>query len=241
MPGLNLRQIPAHNNFLHSGPEIFNSGKARTGTQGLKPPKMHASSGMMLMLIGGCLDGVSAFNLLSVGNNFYRNTVVGLEWNGLSCKYGSLVKHASTISRGLQLKTPGSRQFLRICAPNMLYDTSSKTSSWNELESILSSKEQPKPPAKLTLYRDTNGWCPFCERVWIALEYKKIEHDTVKISLMNKPQWFKDIVPTALVPAIELHDSAWKPDVRGSGRLMWESADILKSLDDLFPDSPPLR
>ena len=26
----------------------------------------------------------------------------------------------------------------------------------------------------LTLYRDTNGWCPFCERVWIGLEKKGI-------------------------------------------------------------------
>ena len=33
------------------------------------------------------------------------------------------------------------------------------------------------PPAsrgtpELKLYRDTNAWCPFCERVWLALEYK---------------------------------------------------------------------
>ncbi len=26
----------------------------------------------------------------------------------------------------------------------------------------------------LTLYRGTNGWCPFCERVWIGLEKKGI-------------------------------------------------------------------
>ena len=26
----------------------------------------------------------------------------------------------------------------------------------------------------LTLYRDTNGWCPFCERGWIGLEKKGI-------------------------------------------------------------------
>ena len=30
---------------------------------------------------------------------------------------------------------------------------------------------EERAPA-LTLYRDTNGWCPFCERVWVALEAK---------------------------------------------------------------------
>ncbi|KAH8069298.1 glutathione transferase [Aureococcus anophagefferens] len=32
---------------------------------------------------------------------------------------------------------------------------------------------EERAPA-LTLYRDTNGWCPFCERVWVALEKKGI-------------------------------------------------------------------
>lgn len=29
-----------------------------------------------------------------------------------------------------------------------------------------------KPP--VLLYRDSNSWCPFCERVWFALEEKQI-------------------------------------------------------------------
>ena len=38
---------------------------------------------------------------------------------------------------------------------------------WQELESRLPSVggEGATTPV-LTLYRDTNGWCPFCERVW---------------------------------------------------------------------------
>jgi glutathione S-transferase len=112
--------------------------------------------------------------------------------------------------------------------------------SWNEIEA-LSPAEPKKSPAKLTFYRDTNGWCPFCERVWIALEHKQIEYDTIKINLKDKPQWFKDIVPTALVPAIELHNNEWTAETRGSGKMMWESMDILNSLDELFPDTPRIR
>ena len=60
---------------------------------------------------------------------------------------------------------------------------------------------EERAPA-LTLYRDTNGWCPFCERVWVALEKKGIPYDEVLINLQDKPDWYKEIVPTTLVPAI---------------------------------------
>jgi len=30
-----------------------------------------------------------------------------------------------------------------------------------------------------TLFRERHGWCPYSERVFLALEYKGIEYDTV--------------------------------------------------------------
>ena len=90
----------------------------------------------------------------------------------------------------------------------------------------------------LTLYRDTNGWCPFCERVWIGLEKKGIPYDEKLINLQDKPQWYLDIVPTTLVPAIEWHDENWKADTPGSGALVWESKDILEMLDARFAETP---
>ena len=50
------------------------------------------------------------------------------------------------------------------------------------------------PPVRL--YRDTNSWCPCCERVWFALEEKEIPFATEFIDLSNKPKWFTDLVPT---------------------------------------------
>lgn len=90
----------------------------------------------------------------------------------------------------------------------------------------------------LTLYRDTNGWCPFCERVWIGLEAKGIPYDEKLVNLQDKPQWYLDIVPTTLVPAVEFHDATWKADVPGSGKLVWESKDILEALDEKFAPNP---
>ena len=91
----------------------------------------------------------------------------------------------------------------------------------------------------LTLYRDTNGWCPFCERVWIGLEKKGIPYDEKLINLQDKPQWYLDIVPTTLVPAIEWHDENWRADTPGSGALVWESKDILEKLDEKFAATRP--
>lgn len=83
------------------------------------------------------------------------------------------------------------------------------------------------PP--VLLYRDTNSWCPFCERVWFALEEKQIPFATEFIDLSNKPKWYTDLVPTALVPAAKIE-----------GKLIYESKDILLALEERFDNSPLL-
>ena len=47
-------------------------------------------------------------------------------------------------------------------------------------------------------------------------------YDEKLINLQDKPQWYLDIVPTTLVPAIEWHDENWKAVTPGSGELVWE-------------------
>jgi glutathione S-transferase len=78
-----------------------------------------------------------------------------------------------------------------------------------------------KPP--VLLYRDTNSWCPFCERVWFALEEKEIPFETEFIDLSNKPKWYTDLVPTAKVPGAKIE-----------GKLVYESKDILLALEEKF-------
>lgn len=81
-----------------------------------------------------------------------------------------------------------------------------------------------KPP--VLLYRDSNSWCPFCERVWFALEEKEIPFETEFIDLNNKPKWYTDLVPTTLVPAAYIE-----------GKLVYESKDILLELEDQFGET----
>ncbi|WP_416668853.1 glutathione S-transferase family protein [Egbenema bharatensis] len=90
-------------------------------------------------------------------------------------------------------------------------------------------KLPPNTKPLVLLYRDTNSWCPFCERVWFALEEKQIPFDTEFIDLSNKPKWYTDLVPTALVPAAKIE-----------GQLVYESKDILLALEERFPDPPLL-
>lgn len=90
-------------------------------------------------------------------------------------------------------------------------------------------KLPPDTAPPVLLYRDTNSWCPFCERVWFALEEKEIPFETEFIDLSNKPKWYTDLVPTTLVPAAKIE-----------GNLVYESKDILLALEERFKEHPLL-
>jgi len=94
-----------------------------------------------------------------------------------------------------------------------------------------SSARRRGAPAELTFYRDTNAWCPFCERVWLALEHKGVAFDQEFVDLRDKPSWYTDLVPTGMVPAARFaRDDA----------LVWESAELLRELEARFPEKPSL-
>ncbi|MCF4969592.1 glutathione S-transferase family protein, partial [Nostoc sp. CMAA1605] len=86
-------------------------------------------------------------------------------------------------------------------------------------------KLPPNTEPPVLLYRDTNSWCPFCERVWFALEEKEIPFATEFIDLSNKPKWYTELVPTTLVPAAKIEEN-----------LVYESKDILLALETRFPN-----
>eukprot|EP00667_Euglena_gracilis_P006970 EG_transcript_7036 len=92
---------------------------------------------------------------------------------------------------------------------------------------------QPPATGRLTLYRDRNGWCPYTERVWLAMLYKGLDFDEVLIDLQGtKPPWYKSEVRTGNTPAICFPD----------GRVRWESLDLLRVLEEYYPPPayPPL-
>ncbi|KAJ1444005.1 hypothetical protein B484DRAFT_321249, partial [Ochromonadaceae sp. CCMP2298] len=86
----------------------------------------------------------------------------------------------------------------------------------------------------VTLHRDTAAWCPYCEKVWLLLEEKRIPYFVKKVPLScygKKPQSFLTINPQGGLPVAVI-----------DGRVMAESNDILFFLDKAFPSPqhPPM-
>ena len=86
---------------------------------------------------------------------------------------------------------------------------------------------RPSAAARPILFRERNGWCPYSQRVWLALEYKQIPYETVLVDNTGggKPTWF-----SGNTPQISWDDKDHQA----------ESLDILRALDARFPDSAAL-
>ena len=96
---------------------------------------------------------------------------------------------------------------------------------------------------RLTLYRDASAWCPYCQKVWLLLEEKRVPYKVVTMPLNAygyKPAWWTRRVDGGKLPAAEI-----------DGELHLESLAIMETIDELFsPDgaagawegaSPPTR
>ena len=77
--------------------------------------------------------------------------------------------------------------------------------------------------AKLIFYRDRHAWCPYCQKIWLWLEFKKIPYKIEKINMFcygEKEQWYLKKVNSGKLPAIELN-----------GEIITESDNIIDFLE----------
>ncbi|PWA73171.1 dehydroascorbate reductase 2 [Artemisia annua] len=56
---------------------------------------------------------------------------------------------------------------------------------------------------------DVLGECPFCQRVLLTLELKKLPYITHLINMENKPEWFVEVNLDGIVPLIKFDDEKW--------------------------------
>jgi len=85
---------------------------------------------------------------------------------------------------------------------------------------------QPESAVRVTLFRDNHAWCPYCQKVWLWLEEKRVPYKISKVTMFcygQKESWYKKIVPSGMLPALQL-----------DGRLITESDVILASLEEAF-------
>ncbi|CAK9067722.1 unnamed protein product [Durusdinium trenchii] len=86
--------------------------------------------------------------------------------------------------------------------------------------------ERQKPRVKI--FRDQAAWCPYCQKVWLLLEEKKVDYEIEKVPMRSygdKPKEFLQLVPRGLLPAMEL-----------DGKVMTESLDIMFTIERAFPN-----
>ncbi|MEB3307387.1 MAG: glutathione S-transferase family protein [Cyanobacteriota bacterium] len=84
---------------------------------------------------------------------------------------------------------------------------------------------------RVTLFRDHHAWCPYCQKVWLWLEERRIPYRIRKVTMFcygEKERWYRQLVPSGMLPALQLDD-----------RLITESDRILEALEAAFGSRGP--
>ena len=66
---------------------------------------------------------------------------------------------------------------------------------------------QSESSVRVTLYRDHHAWCPYCQKIWLYLEEKRIPYRVAKVTMFcygDKERWYLQKVPSGMLPALEL-------------------------------------
>ncbi len=104
----------------------------------------------------------------------------------------------------------------------------------NNSYSLLRLFGQDKSSIRVILYRDKHAWCPYCQKIWLWLEWKRIPYQVRKVTMRcygEKEDWYLRKVPSGIFPAIELDNE-----------LITESDQILINLEKVFgPLGMPLQ
>jgi len=85
---------------------------------------------------------------------------------------------------------------------------------------------------RVTLYRDHASWCPYCQKVWMTLEEKRIPYRVEKINMRcygDKPREFMRLQPSGAVPVAIIDGTVYN-----------QSNDIMFALESIFSEHKPL-
>ena len=96
------------------------------------------------------------------------------------------------------------------------------TNSYSSIRLFGKSEEE----IRVTLYRDHHAWCPYCQKVWLWLEWKQIPYKIKKVTMYcygKKEAWYTKKVPSGILPALELDNN-----------IITESDQILLTLEKAF-------
>lgn len=93
----------------------------------------------------------------------------------------------------------------------------------------LYNEKNTEKDVRVTFYRDSASWCPYCQKVWMTLEEKQIPYRIEKVNMRcygDKPQSFLRMQPSGNIPVAEI-----------DGVVYNQSNDIMYALETKFPES----
>ena len=101
-------------------------------------------------------------------------------------------------------------------------------------------ESKSKSNVSITFYRDSAAWCPYCQKVYIALEEKQIPYRVVKVDMnsyagSSKPSDFLRIQPSGSLPCavIHRHREGNQNQNQSEDQVIQQSDDILAAIDAL--------
>lgn len=124
--------------------------------------------------------------------------------------------------RLFQVQTPSERKF-RVDLERGAGDPSALAN-----KRLFGGDTQPR----VTFYRDSAAWCPYCAKVWMALEERRVSYEVVKIDMRcygkNKPTEFLKMQPNGNLPCVVIE-----------GRVISESDEIVDAVDQVGSSQTP--
>ncbi len=126
------------------------------------------------------------------------------------------------MTSGQALETAFTWEELQRLVPKEIDRVNGQNNSYSRLRLF----GQSEKAVRVTLYRDNHAWCPYCQKVWLWLEWKQIPYKIKKVTMRcygNKETWYRRLVPSGMLPALEIDD-----------QLITESDFILLALENIF-------
>ncbi|KAH8148611.1 uncharacterized protein LAJ45_07322 [Morchella importuna] len=201
------------------------AGRVRVGDPGgddvLDGMGMGGMGGMVLDGSGGAGDdGVAGSEVMGAGLDQY----------GLPGMLGEVHRHSLEESDRIKKCTVEREGIKRQKEMKKVQKTYPKKASGQALQTV----KRHSKPNELKLFGSC--FCPFVQRVWIALEVKGLNYQYIEVDPYKKPQSLLDINPRGLVPALKHGD--WG---------CYESTVLLDYLEDLgvgtalLPEHPQVK
>ena len=158
----------------------------------------------MLSNMGGRLSAAAAGTAAASASSLAASASAALSWPELEAAAESLGPLSSL--------SPASSASLRAAGPT------NAQASFRQFDG----SEDPAA-ARVVLYRDNHAWCPYCQKVWLWLEEKRVPYRIEKITMFcygDKEPWYRRIVPSGMLPALSI-----------DGQIITESDEILYALE----------